>query len=56
MANNEDESLLENLKAPADLLTTEAGEKATQYRSVFTASFVSFVLACLRTLFTTCHP
>jgi hypothetical protein len=34
-------------------ITTEAGEKATQYPSVFAASFVLFVLACVRKLFTT---
>jgi hypothetical protein len=37
-------------------LTTEAGEKAAQYRNVFAASFVFFILACVRTLFTTWAP
>ncbi len=39
-----------------DELTTEAGEKATQQRNAFPASFVFFVLACVRTLFTTWAP
>jgi hypothetical protein len=37
-------------------VATEAGEKATQYRNVFAASSVFFVLACVRTLFTTWAP
>jgi hypothetical protein len=37
-------------------LTTEAGEEATQYRNVVAASFVFFVLACVRTLITTWAP
>jgi hypothetical protein len=38
------------------LLTTEAGEKATQYRSVFAARVVFFVLAFVRTLLITWPP